>query len=177
MRTPETEGFSDCHGIDERFHNILNTEPVTNPFRISLESKSQPSRNCKPLDLCQDIHLSGVAPRCTFRKFFAVFDNLAQRQEQYQSARLFGAREILALRNPEIDLNQTTRDWHTTAVTLNEVKGLILPEILRLRLRMTQLKNHIVKCTNVMWFDLAPPTPSTQHLAPMPRLNVLPLNH
>ena len=57
-------------------------------------------------------------------------------------------------------LNRTSRDWHTRIVTLNEVKGLAVrffaEFILSVAegLRMTLLKGHLVKCTNVLNPDL-----------------------
>ena len=50
-------------------------------------------------------------------------------------------------------LNQTTEDWYTRFVTLSATKG--LSERFFALLRMTRVRDHIVKCTNVMWFDLA----------------------
>jgi hypothetical protein len=47
---------------------------------------------------------------------------------------------------------QTTRDWHSKIVTLSETKGLVVRFFAALR--MTVLRGRIVKCTNVMWFDL-----------------------
>ncbi len=50
-------------------------------------------------------------------------------------------------------LNQTTRDWYTRTVTLNEVKGLAVRFFATLR--MTRLSGHVVKCANLLCFDLA----------------------
>jgi hypothetical protein len=55
---------------------------------------------------------------------------------------------------------QPTKDWHTRSVTLSETKGLavrffaefILSEAEGLR--MTRLNGHVVKCTNLVCFDL-----------------------
>ena len=62
----------------------------------------------------------------------------------------------------EKKLNQTTKDWHTGAVTLNKVKGLAVRFFAPLR--MTTKNGHIVKCTKVLWFYLGtkgkPPDPS-----------------
>ncbi len=49
-------------------------------------------------------------------------------------------------------LNQSTQDWHTRSVTLSETKG--LSERFFAALRMTVLNGRVVKCPNVMWFDL-----------------------
>jgi len=62
---------------------------------------------------------------------------------------------------PQRLLNQTTKDWHPRVVTLSETKGLserffaefILSEVEGLR--MTRPMDRSVKCTNVLWFDLA----------------------
>ena len=51
-----------------------------------------------------------------------------------------------------LELNQTTKDWHTRSVTLSETKGLALRFFATLR--MTKLSGHVVKCTNVVWSDL-----------------------
>ncbi len=53
-----------------------------------------------------------------------------------------------------LHLNQTTKDWRTRGVTLSATKG--LSERFFAPLRMTQPSGHIIKCTNVMCFDLAP---------------------
>jgi hypothetical protein len=53
---------------------------------------------------------------------------------------------------PSYNLNRTTEDWHTNAVTLSVTKGLGMRFFATLR--MTRPSGHIVKCTNVMWFDL-----------------------
>ena len=50
-------------------------------------------------------------------------------------------------------LNRTTKDWHIAAVTLSKAKGLKLRCFAALS--MTFLWGDIVKCTNVVWFDLA----------------------
>src|SRR5262249_42827925 len=50
-------------------------------------------------------------------------------------------------------LNQTIKDWYTSLVTLSETKG--LSERFFAALRMTTLYGHLIKCTNVIWFDLA----------------------
>ena len=47
-----------------------------------------------------------------------------------------------------VALNRTSRDWHTRIVTLNEVKGLAVRFFAALR--MTLLRGHIVKYTNVL---------------------------
>ena len=52
-------------------------------------------------------------------------------------------------------LNQATRDWHSESVTLSAAKG--LSEGFFALLRMTRLAGRIVKCTNVVWFDLGSP--------------------
>ena len=57
-------------------------------------------------------------------------------------------------------LNRTTEDWHTRSVTLSETKGLserfFAEFILSVveGLRMTIVRGSIVKCTNVVWFNL-----------------------
>jgi hypothetical protein len=58
-----------------------------------------------------------------------------------------------ALFNLLVRLNRTTEDWHTNAVTLSVTKGLGMRFFATLR--MTRPSGHIVKCTNVMWSDLA----------------------
>jgi hypothetical protein len=50
-------------------------------------------------------------------------------------------------------LNQTTRDWHSRTVTLSEAKGLGVRFFAVLR--MICSSGRVVKCTIVMWFDLA----------------------
>jgi hypothetical protein len=50
-------------------------------------------------------------------------------------------------------LNQATRDWHTRTVTLSAAKGLGVRFFAALR--MTRRRSRVVKCTNVMWSDLA----------------------
>jgi hypothetical protein len=52
-----------------------------------------------------------------------------------------------------VQLNQTTRDWHTRPVILREAKGLAARFFAALK--MTLPKGRVVKCTNVMGFDLA----------------------
>jgi hypothetical protein len=49
-------------------------------------------------------------------------------------------------------LNQASRDWHTSIVTLNAVKGLALRFFATLR--MTRLEGRVLKCTNVLYFGL-----------------------
>ena len=53
-----------------------------------------------------------------------------------------------------IALNQTSWDWHTKIVTLNEVKGLAVRFFATLR--MTPLKGYGVKCTKMLSSGLAP---------------------
>ena len=56
-------------------------------------------------------------------------------------------------------LNQITKDWHTGSVTLSVTKGLsgrFFAEFILSAaegLRMTRVRSHVVKCTNVMKFD------------------------
>ena len=45
------------------------------------------------------------------------------------------------------------KDWHTEFVTLSETRG--LTERFFALLRMTRPKGQSVKCTNVLWSDLA----------------------
>jgi tetratricopeptide (TPR) repeat protein len=49
-------------------------------------------------------------------------------------------------------LNQATKDWHTSSVTLSETKG--LSERFFVPLRMTRVRGHGDLCTKVIWFDL-----------------------
>jgi hypothetical protein len=64
-------------------------------------------------------------------------------------------------------LNQTTKNWHIRYVTLSETKDLAVRFFAEIilsgaeGLRMTRLSDYVVKCTNVVWFDLETATAVT----------------
>jgi len=64
----------------------------------------------------------------------------------------FSPEDAIVLAYGSFGLNQTTEDWYTRFVTLSATKG--LSERFFALLRMTRVRGHVVKCTNVMWFDL-----------------------
>src|SRR6266571_5502415 len=88
-----------------------------------------------------------------YHSLVSIFRGFTKEEALVPLGRPQGSPLLKGHRQLQTALNRASRAWHTRIVTLNGVKGLAVRFFAALR--MTVLRNSMVKCTNVLNSGLA----------------------